>query len=77
MTELSNFEVARKAEMKRVVRCFQRYDTDQISLLYSHPGNPCRKALDRGEFYYVHPDVPNRAFPTRSRAADYALRQAQ
>lgn len=71
----SNFDVALKAEMKKVVRHFQHFSTDQISLLYSLSGNPCRKALNRGEFFYSHPAIPNIAFPTRSAAARRALAQ--
>lgn len=71
--ERSNFDLALKAEMKNVVRHFQRFDTDQIALLYSKPGNPCRKALDRGEFFYSHPSMPGIAFATRSAAARRAL----
>jgi hypothetical protein len=73
----SNFDAALKAEMKNVIRHFQRLDSDQISLLYSRPGNPCRKALDRGEFFYSHPAVPGIAFQTRSAAARHALRISQ
>lgn len=74
MTSPTNYEVALKAEMKNVIRHFHHFTTDQISLLYSKVGNPCRKALDRGEFFYSHPRVPGIAFSTRSAAARYALR---
>lgn len=73
MATKSNFEIALAAEMKKVVRCFQHYTADHVALLYSRVGNPCRKALDRGEFFYCHPDVPGLAFRTRSEAARYAL----
>jgi hypothetical protein len=70
----TNYEIALKAEMKKVVRHFHHFTVDQISLLYSKVGNPCRKALDGGEFFYSHPEVPGIAFKTRSQAARYAMR---
>lgn len=73
----SNYEVALKEEMKKVIRNFHHFDLDTITLLYSRTGNPCRKALDRGEFFYSHPDVPNIAFPTRKRAAEHALNKRE
>lgn len=64
----SNYEIALKAEMKRVVRCYQAYTPEQRS---NHDtlklGIRQRKTF--GEFYYVHPALPDRAFPTRKRAA--------
>lgn len=69
---LSNYEVALKDEMKRVVRCFQSYTHEQRSNLDTlHVGIRQRRAT--GEFYYVHPDVPGKAFPKRGLAAAYAL----
>lgn len=70
----SNYEVALKAEMKKVIRHFHHFSVDQISLLYSKVGNPCRAALNRGEFFYSHPEVPGISFKRRSDAANYALR---
>lgn len=69
----TNYEAALKAEAKKVVRVFQRYTVDQIVTLYSKPGRPCRKALDRGEFFYIHPAIPGIAFRTRGQAAERAL----
>ena len=69
----TNLEVALKAEMKRVTRCFQPLSSDHVSLLNSKVGRPCRKARDRGEFFYTHPQVPGIAFRRRSDAARYAL----
>lgn len=64
-----NFEVAYKAERKRVVRCFHAYDSETRA---NHAasfrlGHRQRESL--GEFFYTHPDVPNRAFPTCKAAA--------
>lgn len=69
----SNYEVALKAEMKRVTRCFQAYSTEQRSDLMSsrRMGHRQREAL--GRFFYVHPDVPGLAFSRRSDAAARAL----
>jgi len=72
---LSNYDVALKAEAKKVVRLFHHYDTDQISLLFSRKGNPSVDALNRGVFFYAHPDLPNVAFPKRYDAARAALRR--
>lgn len=71
-----NYEIVLKGEMKKVIRHFHHFTVDQISLLYSKPGRPCRKALDRGEFFYSHPEVPGIAFRTRSQAAEYAMRKS-
>jgi hypothetical protein len=67
---MSNYEVALKAEAKRVIRCWQKYDHEQRSLLASAN---LKYSSPWGEFYYVHPDVPGVAFPTRGRAASAAL----
>jgi hypothetical protein len=70
---VSNFEAALKAEMKKVVRRFHHYSTDRVALLRSRVGTPDRKAVDGGEFFYVHPDVHGICFRSRSQAASYAL----
>jgi hypothetical protein len=69
----SNYETALKAEMKKVIRCFHRHDTDAIAILRSRRGRPCQEALDGGVFFYSHPSVPGIAFRTRSQAAEYAM----
>jgi hypothetical protein len=73
----SNYDVALKAEAKKVTRCFHHYDTDQIALLYSRQGNPSRDALNRGVFFYIHPEIPNVAFSKRFDAAREALRRQE
>jgi uncharacterized RmlC-like cupin family protein len=61
-------------EMKRVVRCFQRYThTERASMQASHRLGH-RQRQTAGEYFYVHPDVPERAFPTRKMAALAAIR---
>lgn len=72
---LSNYDAALKAEAKKVVRIFHHYDTNQISLLLSRRGKPSRDALNRGVFFYTHPDLPNVGFTTRNDAAHAALRR--
>ena len=67
---MNNFAAALKAEAKRVVRCWQRYDHEQRSLLAS--ANLKYRSRE-GEYFYVHPALPNVAFPTRKRAAEAAL----
>jgi hypothetical protein len=67
---VSNYEAALKAEAKLVVRCWQRHTWEQwavqasASLKYRAP---------EGCFYYVHPALPNKAFPKRKLAAEAAV----
>lgn len=68
-----NWEIALKAERARVVRCFHAYSSETRA---NHAasfrlGHRQREAV--GEFFYTHPDVPNRAFPTRTGAAKAGL----
>ncbi|MEH3063840.1 MAG: hypothetical protein PGN33_14225 [Methylobacterium radiotolerans] len=73
---ISNYENALKAETKRVVRCFQHYGSEvRANHQASHRlGHRQRESV--GEFFYVHPDLPGRAFSKRKFAAAAAL-QAQ
>lgn len=73
----SNYDIALKAERKRVVRCFHKYDSEtRANHASSHRlGHQQRKAV--GEFFYTHPDIPGIAFPTRKRAAEAALERQQ
>lgn len=70
---MNNFEIALKGEMKKVVRCFQQFTSEQrANHAASHRlGHRQRQSL--GHFFYTHPAVPNRAFDTRKRAALAAL----
>jgi hypothetical protein len=65
--------VALKAEAKKVVRCFQPYSSDQrANHAASHRlGHRRRQAV--GEFFYAHPAIPDRAYPTRGAAAAVGL----
>lgn len=76
MGSLSNYDTALRAEAKKVTRCFHHYDTDQNALLGArHQTRNSVKALNRGEFFYVHPDIPGIAFSKRFIAAAEALRR--
>lgn len=56
-------------EAKRVVRHFQHYTSQQrADRASSHRLGP-RQREAVGEFFYTHPDIPDRAFPTRGAAA--------
>lgn len=68
-----NFEVALKAEMKKVIRCFHAYSSECRAAHAASFRLGYQQRRSVGEFYYVHPDVPNVAFPTRTRAARHAL----
>jgi len=70
---MTNYEAALKAEMKKVTRLFQAYSSEQRAnhAACHRLGYRQRKAL--GEFFYMHPDFPDRAFSTRKRAAVAAL----
>lgn len=72
----SNYEAALAAESKRVIRCFQSYTAEQRADRSAsfRLGHKQRRAV--GEYYYVHPDCPSRAFSTRKAAALYALETA-
>jgi hypothetical protein len=70
----TNLETALKAEAKKVIRHFQKYSHEQRADLAANfrAGYQQRRAV--GEFFYSHPAVPNRAFPTRGAAARAGLR---
>jgi hypothetical protein len=70
-----NYETALKAEYKRVVRCFNAYSSEMRAMHASSYRLGPQQRASLGDFYYVHPDIPNVAFSTRSRAAKAALRQ--
>lgn len=70
---LTNLEVALKAEAKRVVRCFQPYSSEQRADRAASHRLGFRQRAEVGHFFYTHPQVPNRAFNTRSAAARAGL----
>lgn len=72
----SNFDAAYQVERKRVVRCFQKYDHQTRAMHAASHRLGHRQRHTVGEHYYTHPDVPNRAFPTRKDAALAALNAA-
>lgn len=70
---MNNYEIALKAEMKNVTRCFHQFDSETRA---NHAasfrlGYQQRSAV--GQYYYTHPARPNIAFKTRSEAARAAL----
>jgi hypothetical protein len=72
----TNYETALKAEMKKVVRMYQPYTSEQRA---NHAasfrlGYKQRKA--DGHFFYMHPDIKGRAFDTRTQAAKAGLEAA-
>lgn len=70
-----NYEAALKAETKRVVRCFNAYSSETRAMHAASFRLGPQQRVSLGDFYYVHPDIPNVAFSTRGRAAKAALRQ--
>lgn len=73
----TNYEVALKAEMKKVVRMYQPYTSEQrANHAASHRlGHKQRKA--DGHFFYMHPAIKNRAFDTRTQAAKAGLEASE
>lgn len=69
----TNYEAALKAEAKCVIRCFQAYDSETRANHAASFRLGRQKRVANGEFFYVHPDFPNTAFPTRAAAARRAL----
>jgi hypothetical protein len=69
----SNYDVALKAEAKRVIRCLHHYTSEQrANHAASHRlGHRQRQAI--GEHFYIHPDVAGVCFDTRGQAARAAL----
>jgi hypothetical protein len=72
---MSNYEIALKAETKRVVRCFHLYSSEVRANHAASHRLGFRQRRREGEFFYMHPDLPNKAFPTRGAAANAALSQ--
>lgn len=68
-----NFEIALKAEAKRVVRNFQPYTSEQRANHAASHRLGYRERQAVGRFFYTHPAIPNRAFDTRRAAAQAAL----
>jgi len=75
-TQLSNYESALKAEAKKVIRNFQPYSSESRARHAASFRLGHRQRESLGEYFYTHPAVANRAFPTRKAAATAALGMA-
>lgn len=73
---MTNFEIALKAEMKNVTRCFHAFDSETRANHAASFRLGYRQRQATGQFYYTHPACPNIAFKTRTQAAMAALRVA-
>lgn len=67
---MSNYDAALKAESARVVRHWRRSSPEEWALQASAS---LKYRAPEGHYFYVHPAIPNKAFPTRKRAAEAAL----
>jgi hypothetical protein len=72
---MNNWDAALKAESKKVVRHFQQYSSEQRANHSASSRLGYRQRQRVGEFFYTHPNIPNRAFTTRRQAAEAALRR--
>lgn len=73
MSETGSQNERVKQEAREVVRCFQRFAAEQrANQAASHRlGHRQREAI--GDYFYIHPKVPGRAFTTRRGAACAAV----
>lgn len=65
----SNFDAAVKAEAKKVIRCFHRYDSEVRSDRAASFRLTQGQRASMGEYYYVHPAIAGVAFSKRFDAA--------
>lgn len=73
----NNYDTAIKIEAKKVIRCFHHYSSDDRARhAASHRLSPAKRKSE-GEHFYIHPALPNKGFPTRSAAAQAALRACE
>jgi hypothetical protein len=72
----TNYEEALKAEAKKVVRNLQRYTSEQRADRAASHRMGHRQRESTGEYFYSHPAIPGIAYPTRTAAAQEALRRA-
>lgn len=70
---ISNHEIAYRAERKRVVRHFHRYDHNQRADMMASHRLGYRQRESTGHFIYTHPDVPGVCFRTVKDAALAAM----
>lgn len=73
----TNYEIALKAEAKKVTRCFHAYSPEQRANHAASHRLGHRQRASTGEFFYVHPAFPNTAFSTRGAAARAAVEASQ
>lgn len=66
----SNYDIALKAEMKRVVRHWQSYSTESRTIMASAS---LKYRSPAGKYFYVHPTLPKVAFQKRKLAAEAAM----
>lgn len=74
---MNNYEAALKAEMRKVVRSLQRYDSETRATHAASHRLGHRKRESIGEYFYTHPAIPEIAFTSRKRAAETALQRSQ
>ena len=69
----TNYEIALKAEAKRVTRCFNAYSSEARANHAASHRLGHRQRVSTGDYFYVHPAFPATAFNTRGAAARAAL----
>lgn len=69
----SNWDIAYKAERKRVVRCFHRHSSETRAMHQASFRLTPNQRNSVGEHFYVHPDFPGIAFSSVKQAALHAL----
>lgn len=77
---LSNYEIALRAEMKKVIRIFHRYGKEEriaMAGCATRANGNARRLADGGEYCYIHPEVKFCSFPTRKRAAIAGLEREE
>jgi hypothetical protein len=67
---MDNYDAALKSESARVVRHWQSYSVEARTIMAS--GNLQYRSR-AGEYFYVHPELPNVAFKKRKLAAQAAI----
>ena len=72
----TNYEIALKAEAKRVARCFNAYSSEARANHAASHRLGHRQRASTGDFYYTHPSFPTTAFATRGAAARAAVEAA-
>jgi hypothetical protein len=60
-------------DIPKAVRCWQKFSSETRANLMSSHRVGFRQKERFGEFYWTHPLIPNRAYPTRKAAYSAAL----